>query len=424
MELKEYKLGDIAEIINGSTPTTTCPHYYDGDIVWITPKDLSEQKSKYIEKGERNITEAGFNSCSTHLIPKYNILLTSRAPIGLLAINKVACCTNQGFKNLIVNKDIVDVDYLYYYLKYHIAEIEALGTGTTFKEVSKVSMEKYTVSLPDLEEQKKVSSILSALDAKISLNRQINQNLEALARQLYDYWFVQFDFPNEEGKPYKSSGGKMVYNPILKREIPEGWEVKTINEIAQSTRGVTYNKSDLVNQGVDSILVLRGNNIEGNSLVYDGNVAYVPHTLVAASQRIKKFDIIMTMSSGSKAHIGKCVLFNYDSPDTFGAFLNKFSAPQEYVYLLFLHFISNEFKSKIQSICNGTGINNLTNESFNHILLPTANEEIRKHFKAVCAPIFDSIGKNELEIVSLTKQRDELLPLLMNGQVNFDLSDD
>ena len=179
MELKEYKLGDIAEIVNGSTPTTTCPHYYDGDIVWITPKDLSEQKSKYIEKGERNITEAGFNSCSTHLIPKYNILLTSRAPIGLLAINKVACCTNQGFKNLIVNKDIVDVDYLYYYLKYHIAEIEALGTGTTFKEVSKASMEKYTVSLPDLEEQKKVSSILSALDAKISLNRQINQNLPA-----------------------------------------------------------------------------------------------------------------------------------------------------------------------------------------------------------------------------------------------------
>ena len=233
---------------------------------------------------------------------------------------------------------------------------------------------------------------------------------------------MQFDFPNEERKPYKSSGGKMVYNPILKREIPEGWEVKTINEIGQSTRGVTYNKSELVNQGVDSILVLRGNNIEGNSLVYDGNVAYVPHTLVAASQRIKKFDIIMTMSSGSKAHIGKCVLFNYDSPDTFGAFLNKFSAPQEYAHLLFLHFISNEFKSKIQSICNGTGINNLTNESFNHILLPTANEEIRKHFKAVCAPIFDSIGKNELEIVSLTKQRDELLPLLMNGQVNFDLS--
>ena len=179
MKLKEYKLGEIAEIVNGSTPSTSCPHYYDGDIVWITPKDLSEQKAKYIKSGVRNITKEGFDSCSTHLIPEYNILLTSRAPIGLLAINQVTCCTNQGFKNLIVNKDIVDVDYLYYYLKYHIAEIEALGTGTTFKEVSKASIEKYAVSLPNLEEQKKVSSILSALDAKISLNRQINQNLLA-----------------------------------------------------------------------------------------------------------------------------------------------------------------------------------------------------------------------------------------------------
>ena len=177
MELKKYKLSDIAKIVNGSTPSTACPQYYDGDIVWITPKDLSDHKSKYIEKGERNITETGYKSCSTQIIPAYNILLTSRAPIGLLAINAVDCCTNQGFKNIVVDKTIVDVDYLYYYLKYHIKEVEALGAGTTFKEVSKSSLEKYVLCLPELNIQRKIAKILSDLDSKIMLNKQINQNL-------------------------------------------------------------------------------------------------------------------------------------------------------------------------------------------------------------------------------------------------------
>ena len=177
MELKKYKLEEIATIVNGSTPSTTHPEYYDGEIIWITPKDLSDQKSKYIEKGSRNITEEGYNSCSTQTIPANSILLTSRAPIGLLAINTVECCTNQGFKNIVVDPEIVDVDYLYYYFKHHLKEIEALGAGTTFKEVSKTSLEQFTVSLPNLATQKKVAGILSNLDHKIALNQQINRNL-------------------------------------------------------------------------------------------------------------------------------------------------------------------------------------------------------------------------------------------------------
>ena len=100
----KVRLKDIAEVINGSTPSTQNPEYYDGDIIWITPKDLSDQNSKYIYSGERSITQAGYNSCSTKMIPENNILMSSRAPIGLLAINKVECCTNQGFKSLIVDK--------------------------------------------------------------------------------------------------------------------------------------------------------------------------------------------------------------------------------------------------------------------------------------------------------------------------------
>lgn len=177
VKFKKYKLGDISKIYNGSTPSTSDNTNYDGEIIWATPKDLSDQGSKYFSQGARNITQKGFDSCSTQMIPANNILMSSRAPIGLFAINTVDCCTNQGFKNIVLDKSISDVDYMYYYLKYHVKEIEALGSGTTFKEVSKTSFEKYEISIPSLSIQKKIASVLSNIDHKISANREINRNL-------------------------------------------------------------------------------------------------------------------------------------------------------------------------------------------------------------------------------------------------------
>ena len=121
-----------------------------------------------------------------------------------------------------------------------------------------------------------------------------------MAKQLYDYWFVQFDFPNEDGEPYKSSGGEMIWNESLKREIPKGWITTTINGVCTSCRGVSYGKDDLLPNG-NGVLVFRGNNIENNHIVYDSNVAFVPYDFINEEQRIKEGDIVMTMSSGSKA---------------------------------------------------------------------------------------------------------------------------
>ncbi|GHU61681.1 hypothetical protein FACS1894123_01420 [Bacteroidia bacterium] len=177
------KLKEICEIKNGSTPSTTDKENYDGDIAWITPKDLSMQNSRYIFKGERNITQKGYNSCSTSLFPKGTVLMSSRAPIGLLAIAGTECCTNQGFKNLVVNEK-ANSEYLYYYLKNRIKEIELLGSGTTFKEVSKTSLEKWEIDIPEIEQQKNIAAILSSLDNKIALNRQLNDNLPTLVRSL------------------------------------------------------------------------------------------------------------------------------------------------------------------------------------------------------------------------------------------------
>lgn len=241
-----------------------------------------------------------------------------------------------------------------------------------------------------------------------------------MAKTLYDYWFTQFDFPNAEGKPYRSSGGEMVWNDQLKREIPKGWDTATINEMTKSCRGVSYDKNDLLPSPENGVLVLRGNNIQNNRLVYDNNVAYVPHSLVAKEQQISAHDIILTMSSGSKDHIGKCTMFQYDSPHTYGAFLTKFTPDKDKVGFVYLSMISDFFKKKVKAICNGTGINNLTNETFDNLIFPKPTEAVLARFEETISPMFEKMGVCERENEELTKLRDWLLPVLMNGQATVE----
>ena len=180
----EIKLiDDIAEIYNGATPSTMNELNYGGDIVWITPKDLSDQKQKFIYQGERNISQVGYNSCSTHLLPSNSILMSSRAPIGLLAIAKTELCTNQGFKNFVPKSGNTSI-YLYYYLQYHIRQIERLGTGTTFKEVSREDILKFPMLKPsdnvlDLWEE----MVLAINDRQLEIQKE-NERLTKQRDQL------------------------------------------------------------------------------------------------------------------------------------------------------------------------------------------------------------------------------------------------
>lgn len=388
----KVRIKDIAEVINGSTPSTQNPEYYDGDIIWITPKDLSDQNSKYIYSGERSITQAGYNSCSTKMIPENNILMSSRAPIGLLAINKVECCTNQGFKSLIVDKTKCNVEYLYYYLKYHIKEIESLGSGTTFKEVSKDSMENYEIVLPSIKVQETISNVLSLLDNKIINNNKINDELESMSKTLYDYWFLQFEFPNENGKPYKSSGGKMVWNEELKREIPEGWEVSKIGDILEEANKSKIQVNDAKEKGKYPFFT-SGKKI----LCYDDYL-------------VKGFNIFLNTGGNPdiKAYMGKCAY----STDTWCV------SAKEYSYILFYYLLKlmPQFE---QLFFAGSGLKHLQKDSLKnqYILLP--DEKVLRNFNNICELIWKKITNCIIENQELTALRDFLLPLLMNGQVKF-----
>ena len=169
-------IDDVVEVYNGATPSTSDEENYGGDVVWITPKDLSNQQQKFIYQGERNISNKGYESCSTHLLPSNTVLMSSRAPIGLLAIAKTELCTNQGFKSLVPKNDN-EATYLYYYIQAHIKQIEQLGTGTTFKEVSREDILKFPILKPNDELLDTWEERISAINDKQLEIQKENENL-------------------------------------------------------------------------------------------------------------------------------------------------------------------------------------------------------------------------------------------------------
>ena len=269
----------------------------------------------------------------------------------------------------------------------------------------------------DLDSQRKIANILSRIDSKIELNNEINAELEQMAKTLYDYWFVQFDFPDINGKPYKSSGGKMIWSEELKREIPEGWVVGTLSDISNLYRGVSYGKNDIKCKGDMGVIpILRATNITGNTVDLN-NMVYVPSKFVSQKQLLNKFDIIITMSSGSKDHIGKNAYYYFEDIVGFGAFCAKIVAKENYKYYLYSFTQSDFMFSTIRNECLGTNINNLNSAMVNGFKIIIPPSGFIRNFNTLVASSYSVIANNQIESKNLTEIRDWLLPMLMNGQV-------
>ena len=397
------KIKEFAVVVNGATPSSSHNEYYDGEIVWFTPKDLSDQGTKYVSIGERTITQKGYDSCSTKLIPAYNVLMSSRAPIGLLAINTVECCTNQGFKSFDIDKTKCDPEYLYYYLKYHIKEVEALGSGTTFKEVSKEAMEEYDVYLPELSIQKKLVSVLSYIDDKISLNNSICADLEAMAKQLYDYWFVQFDFPDENGKPYKSSGGKMVWNEKLKREIPEGWEVKELKDITNEGNDKKYSLDE--NVATLDLSVMPSDSMVLSSLNESDNFQ-------TNLFEMKKGDILF---GSIRPYLKKAGIAPCDG--AVAGTVHCFRPKEKYDFNFIAITLCNErMFNYATNASQGTKMPVVTSDTILNYKV-AYNQSISQKFNSL--DIKDVMSACIMENQQLISLRDFLLPMLMNGQITI-----
>lgn len=401
------KVGDIGDVVGGGTPSTKCSDYYGGDIPWITPKDLSNFRNRYISRGERMISKLGLENSSARMLPPFSVLFTSRAPIGYIAIAKNELCTNQGFKSIIPDPKKCDALFLYYLLKYKKNDIELIANGSTFQEVSGTALKNFEVSLPPLDEQRKIAGILSALDDKIELNNKINRNLEAQAQAIFKSWFIDFE-------PFKNS--KFIDSELGR--IPEGWKVYRLSELCEIiTKGTTPTtlKRSFKNKGINFI---KAENISNNHLIDKTKLAFIDiqtHELLSRSQ-LKPFDILFTIAGT----IGR---FAIVLPDIIPANTNQAIAiircKDIYTLLVYSMFLCGNhltyFNSKVVQAVQA----NLSLSTIGSLPMLLPPKAVVERYISIVYPLFKLTFDNSDESSHLAQLRNTLLPKLMTGKVNI-----
>ena len=312
-----------------------------------------------------------------------------------------------------VNTNLANPYYLYRYLS--LLDLSNLDSGTGVPSMTFDNYYGLKIFLPNIEKQTKIAQILQTLDKKITINRQINQNLEAMAKQFYDYWFVQFDFPNEEGKPYKSSGGKMVWNEKLKRNIPVGWHCGNLFEIAVFTNGLACQKFRPKDDEKSLPVIKIREMHDGISDDTEEVTSNIPESV-----KVYNGDVLFSWSASLEVMLWAYGLGGLNQHIFKVTSANDF--PKSFYYFQLLDYI-DVFKKVAEA--RKTTMGHITQDHLQQstIAIPD-NKDIAVRFEELISPIFEQVVKLHEEISYLIKQRDELLPLLMNGQVsvNSDLS--
>ena len=281
MSFPKMKLGECAEIHSGSTPRTNNPDFWDGEITWVTPKDLSKLKSKFISKTESKITQLGFDSCSTKLLPENSVLFSSRAPIGHVAINTIPMCTNQGFKSFVPKADLLDSQYLYYWLKANKEYLQDLGVGATFKEISKTVIANVEIPLPPLAEQRRIASILDQAD---ELRQKRQQTIEKLDQLLQATFIDMFGDPEQN---------------------PKKWNKVILGDICDAKDRVNYGVVQPGNDFEGGIPLIRVGDIDGGILSFTSIKTIDPEIEKDYSRSRLKGNEILVSCVGSIGTIAK-----------------------------------------------------------------------------------------------------------------------
>ena len=388
-EWKEYKLGEIAEIVGGGTPDTSNKEYWGGNIPWLTPKDLTGYNKIFISSGERFITEEGLDNSSTKLLPQGTVLLSSRAPIGYVAIASNPICTNQGFKSIICNKDIVDNLYMYYWIKNNTELLQSLGTGTTFAEISGSVVKSIDISLPPLPEQIRIASILSSLDDKIDLLHRENKTLEAMAETLFRQWFIE--------------------------EAKEDWEENPLGKCIKLVGGGTPKTSEEMFWN-GNVFWLSGGDIANNhkSFVSSSEKSISEDGLNNSSAKLLPENAMVISARGT---VGKYCLLSKPmafSQSNYGI-LPIYNDCYFFTYLLVAYHID-----ELQSAAYGSVFDTITTKTFEgvSVLIPKETSYIVE-FEKMIDPYFSKMKQNNKQIQTLIQQRDSLLPKLMSGEVKI-----
>ena len=317
-----------------------------------------------------------------------------------------------------VPKEGQDLTYLYYVLK--SLNLNSKQIGSSQPLITQSMLKDMVVDIEiDIEKQKKIANSISIIDQKIQINNQINQELEAMAKTLYDYWFVQFDFPDQNGKPYKSSGRKMVYNPELKREIPEGWGVEKLDDLGTIVGGSTPTKSisDNFTKGGEGYSWITPNDLsnnKGNKFIKNGEIDVTVRGLKDASLKLYPEGTVLM---SSRAPVGYLAIATKEltTNQGFKSFIPDKKYDKNYIY----YTLQNCLKV-IEQNASGSTFKEISATVLKDIKVLQPNLEIVKKFEIKVSSINNYIRDNEVQNQELTQLRDWLLPMLMNGQVKVE----
>ena len=401
----DCKISDIGTVVGGATPSTKKNENYEsGEISWITPKDLSSFDARYIEKGERNITEIGLKSCSTQLLPINTILFSSRAPIGYIAIAAKELCTNQGFKSIIPNEN-TDPLFLYYLLKYNKDRIENLGSGTTFKEISGSTMKNIKVRVPKVKEiQSKIASILTSIDDKIELNQKINNNLFEQIKVISTAWLSDYI-------PFGST-------------LPENWSEISLAEIADFFSGYSYKGAELSDSEIAMATIKNFDRKGGFKL--DGYKEIKPSSKLKDTQFVELFDTLVahTDLTQNAEVIGNAELVMSKSTYKeiiFSMDLVKVIPKNEKISKFLIAAILQDKKFKVHCLgyVNGTTVLHLSKKALAEykIFLPN-DTSVLKPLDDIITNLYIKIAENISKNNHLEKIKNSLLPKLMSGEID------
>jgi type I restriction enzyme S subunit len=403
---EEKLIKEIGDVGGGSTPSTKVKEYWDGNVAWITPDDLAQHKFRYISHGKRNITEKGVREHSLRIYPSRTVLLTSRAPIGYVAIAKNPVTTNQGFKNIVPNNE-TNSEYLYYLLKNIVEYLRDIAGGSTFSELTATTLREVKAPFPSSKEQSLIAIVLSYFDSLIENRIMQDEILEKTAMAIFKSWFMDFE-------PFKDE--EFINSDI--RKMPKTWQTKKIKEVGEvgggstpSTKNKEYwngevawiTPKDLADRYTDNfVYISKGERNITKKAVEECSLRLFPPNTVLLT---------------SRAPIGYVAIAeNYLTTNQ--GFKNII--PKDPVYCEFIYFFLKHNVEYLRDIAGGSTFSEITAETLKEVELIIPPPPILLRFHKLVNPLFQKILLNQKEIMVLRRIRDVLLPLLVFGKLRVE----
>ena len=395
MEWKTVKISEIADIINGGTPKTTVPEYWDGDIPWLSVKDFNNG-NKYVHNAERHITDSGLKNSATNLLYPEDIIISARGTVGVISMISSKMAFNQSCFGLRARD--FDSHYLYYLLKAKVGELMSQSQGSVFDTIVRATFDRIECRVPArIEDQHRIAAILSSLDDKIENNNRINRNLEAQAQALFKSWFVDFE-------PW---GGTM----------PEDWREVSLNEMTSKFgTGLNPRKNFKLGEGENYYVTIK--NMGNNRIYLDDRCDKVTDEAIEKINKRSKLQAGDLLFSGIGT-IGRVALvtetpqnwntsesiFNMHPADTYSS---------EFLYVLLL---SDLFQRYVKVFAQGGVQQGIRMASLKDFKIALPDTELRNKFDELITPIISRIKSIDKENDRLATLRDTLLPKLMRGDI-------